>query len=225
MRELQLRLDYTFRNKELLERALTHSSYANEHQRSGAVCNERLEFLGDSVLGFVTAKRLYLSEPEMPEGEMTRLRAELVCEQSLCHAAEGLGLGACLLLGKGEEMGGGRQRPSILADAMEALIAAVYLDGGLEAAAGLINRFVLEPMLRSRHEILRDYKTALQEHVQKKSGQSLRYTVVDAQGPDHSKVFTVEAAVNGQVQGRGQGRSKKEAEQAAARDALKKLEA
>lgn len=225
MEELEKKLSYSFRDKALLETALTHSSYANEHQRSGTVCNERLEFLGDSVLGLVAARCLYLDRPEMPEGEMTRLRAELVCEQSLCQAAARLDLGTFLRLGKGEEQGGGRKRPSILADATEALIAALYLDGGLEQAAEMVHRFVLSPMLERRQDSPRDYKTALQELVQRESGRQLCYRVVDSLGPDHDKLFVVEVLVDGQVQGQGQGHSKKGAEQAAAQDALARLEA
>lgn len=225
MRELEQKLGYTFQDKELLQRAMTHSSYANEHAKSGVLCNERLEFLGDAVLGLTAARRLYLEHPEMPEGEMTRLRAELVCEQSLSRAAESLGLGSYLLLGKGEAAGGGRKRASILADATEALIAALYLDSGMEQAAEMISRFVLDPMLQSRLSPPRDYKTALQELVQSESGRRLRYEVVGAYGPDHNKVFQVEAYVNDVLQGRGEGHSKKEAEQAAAKDALARLEA
>lgn len=225
MEELEARLGYVFQDKRLLETALTHSSYANEHQKGAAVCNERLEFLGDSVLGLAAARTLYLEHPEMPEGEMTRMRAELVCERSLCRAAEKLGLGQFLRLGKGETLNGGRSRPSILADATEALIAAVYLDGGWGPAATLIRDFVLAPAMERPKDLPQDYKTALQELVQQKSGQQLCYRVVGTQGPDHDKRFLVEVAVNGTACGRGQGRSKKEAEQAAAQNALEGLQA
>ncbi len=220
MQELENKLGYSFQDSVLLQTALTHSSYANEHQRSGAVCNERLEFLGDSILGLVTAKRLYLEHPEMPEGQMTRLRAELVCEQSLCRAARSLDLGSFLRLGRGEAQGGGSTRPSILADAMEAVLAAVYLDGGMDAAAEIVNRVILEPLLGNTKALLQDYKTILQELVQRQSGHSLAYQLVAATGPDHDKLFTVEVQINGYSRGRGQGHSKKLAEQAAAQDAL-----
>ena len=220
MQELENKLGYSFQDSVLLQTALTHSSYANEHQRSGAVCNERLEFLGDSILGLVTAKRLYLEHPEMPEGQMTRLRAELVCEQSLCRAARSLDLGSFLRLGRGEAQGGGSTRPSILADAMEAVLAAVYLDGGMDAAAEIVNRVILEPLLGNTKALLQDYKTILQELVQRQSGHSLAYQLVAATGPDHDKLFTVEVQINGYSRCRGQGHSKKLAEQAAAQDAL-----
>ena len=224
MQTLEQRLGYTFRNKELLRGAMLHSSYANEHRGSGLCSNERLEFLGDAVLGLVAGEYLYRMHPDAPEGDLTRFRAALVCEESLFEVAQSLGLGAYLKLGKGEESGGGRTRPSILADATESVFAAVYLDGGMEAARALIDRVLLnrehEAAVEQRR---RDYKTALQELVQRKAGQVLRYEMVDAAGPDHAKVFTCCVLLNGEDVGSGSGHSKKEAEQAAAHAALERL--
>ena len=221
MEELERKLRYSFRDSALLEQALCHSSYANEHRSTGLRNNERLEFLGDSVLGFVAAEFLYRYHPDLPEGDLTRIRAALVCEQSLYTAARKLELGQYLKLGRGEESGGGRERPSILADAMEAVIAAVYLDGGIENASALVYRLVLET--GKTVEGKRDYKTALQELVQRQADQVMLYRLLDERGPDHAKVFTAEVLINGVSAGQGSGRSKKEAEQAAARAALQKM--
>ena len=224
MQELEKKLNYTFRNQELLREALNHSSYANEHRSQGLGSNERLEFLGDSVLGFVTAEYLFARHPDLPEGDLTRIRAALVCEQSLHEVAQKLNLGSYLKLGKGEEAGGGRHRPSILADATEAVFAAVYLDGGLEAARALIHRVLLDKERETDvEERRRDYKTELQELVQRRSNQTLQYELVSASGPDHAKVFTSRVLLNGQPIGKGQGHSKKEAEQAAAHAGLTTL--
>ena len=224
MQELEKKLNYTFRNQELLREALNHSSYANEHRSQGLGSNERLEFLGDSVLGFVTAEYLFARHPDLPEGDLTRIRAALVCEQSLHEVAQKLNLGSYLKLGKGEEAGGGRQRASILADATESVFAAVYLDGGITAASELIHRVLLDV---EREEVVeerrRDYKTELQELVQRRSNQTLQYELVSASGPDHAKVFTSRVLLNGQPIGKGQGHSKKEAEQAAAHAGLTTL--
>lgn len=224
MEEIEAKLGYEFKDKELLKTALTHSSYANENKKRNLECNERLEFLGDAVLGMVVANYLFRGQQKMPEGQMTRLRAELVCEQSLARVAEELQLGNYLLLGKGEEQGGGRKRHSIIADAVEAVIAAVYLDGGYEKASGIIYKFIIEPMEKGIAILVTDYKTALQEFVQRKSGQVLAYNLVDQSGPDHDKVFTFSVSLNGEVVGTGSGKNKKEAEQAAAGDALRKLQ-
>ena len=222
MKKLEDMLGYAFRRKALLETALTHSSWANENRGSGMACNERLEFLGDAVLGFVVASYLYENAPDMPEGQMTRARAELVCERSLLGAADALGLGEHLRLGRGEELGGGRKRPSILADAFEAVVAAVFLDGGMERAAAVVDRYILSGFTEGiKHGC--DYKTLLQELIQKKSGQTLGYQLTGESGPDHMKRFSVEALVNGAVMGFGTGRNKKEAEQAAAKAALEAL--
>ena len=221
---LEKKLGYTFRCKEQLQAALYHSSYANEHRCCGVSSNERLEFLGDAVLGLVTADYLYHKHPDLPEGDLTRMRAALVCEESLYEVAQSLGLGNELRLGKGEEAGGGRQRASILADATESVFAAVYLDGGLEAARALIHRVLLDKERETDvEERRRDYKTELQELVQRRSNQTLQYELVSASGPDHAKVFTSRVLLNGQPIGKGQGHSKKEAEQAAAHAGLTTL--
>ena len=220
MESLEKKLGYTFRRRELLAEALHHSSYANEQRGAGVCSNERLEFLGDSVLGFVTAEFLFKTYPKLPEGDLTRMRAALVCEQSLYEVARMLELGQYLKLGKGEEAGGGRERQSILADAVEAVFAAVYLDGGMEQIRSLIHRVLLSraPAAEER----KDYKTTLQEIVQRRIGQQLTYHMMEESGPDHNKTFVFEVRLNGEPIGRGGGHSKKEAEQAAARDALAK---
>ena len=223
MTALEERLGYSFRNRALLETALTHSSYANENRASGIVCNERLEFLGDSVLGVTVADFLYRHFPDMPEGRMTRLRAELVCEQSLHRVALELHLGDYLRLGKGEEHNGGRKRASILSDAVEAVIAAMYLDAGMETAAGFIHRCLLDDVRAIETPTFTDYKTSLQELVQRHSGQVLSYELVGEEGPDHAKTCRVQVCLNGEPIGRGTGRTKKEAEQAAAANALEAL--
>lgn len=224
MEDLERKLEYVFHRRELLAEALSHSSYANEHRAAGLRSNERLEFLGDSVLGFVTAEFLFRQHPDLPEGDLTRIRAALVCEQSLYEAAQRLDLGRHLKLGRGEEGGGGRRRPSILADAMEAVFAAVYLDGGIAAADALIHRLLLDA---EREEVVeerrRDYKTELQELVQRKSDQLLRYELTGSSGPDHAKEFAFRVTLNGAEIGTGTGRSKKEAEQSAACAALEHL--
>lgn len=221
MEELEQKLQYHFQNPAYLSEALSHSSYANEHRGQHLNSNERLEFLGDAVLGFVTAEFLFLQHPDLPEGDLTRIRAALVCEQSLHEVAQKLELGRYLKLGRGEEAGGGRTRTSILADATEAVIAAVYLDGGITEASGLIHRFLLDA---EKEEVVeerrRDFKTELQEFVQRQAGQELSYRMAGEQGPDHAKTFSAEVLLNGAVVGSGVGRSKKEAEQAAAADAL-----
>ena len=222
MRDLEKKLNYTFRNQALLEEALNHSSYANENKAKGLQSNERLEFLGDSVLGMVVADYLFRTHPDLPEGDLTRTRAALVCEGSLVEVAQCLELGAYLKLGKGEEAGGGRERPSIIADAVEAVLAAVYLDGGIGSARKIIQKFILSREVAGLTKP-RDYKTALQELVQRESGQVLAYQLVGEEGPDHDKRFFVEVDLNGTPVGSGQGRSKKEAEQMAAKAAIGKL--
>ncbi len=226
LKTLQEKLGYTFRDESLLRAALYHSSYANEHRAQHILSNERLEFLGDAVLGFVTAEFLFRCFGDAPEGDLTRTRAALVREESLFEVAQFLGLGECLHLGRGEENGGGRHRPSILADATEAVFAAVYLDGGIECARDLIHRVLLEKVdIQLTESRRRDYKTELQEFIQRKPQQVLRYALTDQSGPDHAKVFTVAVSLNETVVGTGTGRSKKEAEQAAARAALEMLTA
>lgn len=221
---LEERLGYKFRDISLLQGALYHSSYANEHRGLGIESNERLEFLGDAVLGFVSARHLYTKHPDLPEGDLTRIRAALVREESLYEVATYLGLGDYLCLGKGEELGGGRHRPSILADATESVFAAVYLDGGIGEARDLIHRVLLD---KEQEEVVEerrhDYKTELQELVQRKPNQLLQYEMVDASGPDHAKVFTFHALLNGEPIGTGVGKTKKEAEQMSAKAALEAL--
>lgn len=222
MKAIEEKIGYSFRDAELLTNALTHSSYANENRGRSCESNERLEFLGDSVLGLVVADALYRRFPGLPEGRMTRLRAQLVCEESLHHVAAQLGLGEYIRLGRGEEHTGGRNRTSILADAVEALIAAMYLDGGMEVARGFIERYILTA-LDGEMPAVGDCKTELQELVQRKSGSVLTYELLGESGPDHDKTFTSQVSLNGRPIGSGSGRTKKEAEQAAARAALREM--
>ena len=223
MQTLESRIGYHFKNTELLRTALTHSSYANERRALGAVSYERLEFLGDAVLGLTTAEFLYRHTPALPEGRMTKLRAELVCETSLHKTALELGLGEFMRLGRGEELTGGRERVSILADMVEAIIAAIYLDGGMDEAKRFIMAHVLSDAEIDDRRPTADYKTALQELVQQEGEAHIVYELIDESGPDHSKTFTFSVTVNGAEIGTGSGRTKKEAEQAAARIALEKL--
>lgn len=211
-------IGYRFKNKDLLEQALSHSSYANEKKRHGG-SNERLEFLGDSVLSIVVSDYLY-KNINVPEGDLTKMRASLVCEKSLFVFAREIHLGEFILLGKGEENTGGRERPSILSDAFEAVIAAIYLDGGIEPAAKHILRFMPEDIKRTKKPVLSDFKTLLQEVVQKNPEEKVEYVLIGEEGPDHNKRFVVEVCLNSQVIGKGKGRSKKEAEQLAAKEAL-----
>lgn len=220
MQELQSKLNYRFMDHGLIQTALTHSSYANEHRCQS---NERLEFLGDSILGMVVASYLYRLYPDMTEGKMTRLRAELVCEQSLHRVAGRMGFGENLRLGKGEELSGGRERASILADCVEAVIAALYLDGGFDVAREFIMEHILSELAGRDFAYGSDYKTELQELVQQKPNQNLSYAMVAESGPDHMKSFTAEVRLNGAVLGTGVGRTKKEAEQNAAGRALRAL--
>ena len=222
IKDLETVIGYRFRNISLLQNALTHSSYANERYRNSLMSNERLEFLGDSILGMVVAEHLYRSFPEKPEGELTRMRADMVCETALAAVADRLQLGQHILLGHGEARLGGRTRNSILADAVESVIAACYLDGGMAVAENFIRTFVLSEVSVERPRNA-DFKTALQELVQQKKDQQLRYELVAESGPDHDKQFTVSVCLNGQVVGMGSGGSKKRAEQDAARVAIEKL--
>ena len=222
IKDLEAAIGYRFKNISLLQNALTHSSYANERWHNSLLSNERLEFLGDAILGMTVAKYLYQAFPDRPEGELTRMRADMVCEQTLAKVAARIELGKHLLLGNGEELGGGRSRNSILADAVESVIAASYLDGGMEAAQKFIEQFILvEVPVKQLHNA--DYKTALQELVQQKKNQVLSYALIGESGPDHDKKFEVEVKLNGVVVGTGSGSSKKRAEQAAAHAALEKL--
>ena len=222
IKDLEIAIGYRFRNITLLQNALAHSSYANERWHDSLKSNERLEFLGDSILGMVVAEHLYRNYPDRPEGELTRMRADMVCENALAAIAGRIELGQHLLLGHGEEQTGGRTRNSILADAVESVIAACFLDGGMEAARGFIDRFVLTdvPVRKLRNA---DYKTALQELVQQKKNQVLTYKMTGESGPDHDKHFEVAVLLNGNTVGTGCGSSKKRAEQDAARAAMEHL--
>ena len=222
IKELETAIGYHFQNISLLQKALTHSSYANERWHNSLMSNERLEFLGDSILGMVVAEYLFKSFPDRPEGELTRMRADMVCEKTLASVAARISLGKHLLLGNGEEQGGGRTRDSILADAVESVIAATFLDGGMSAARSFIEKFILVevPVTKLRNV---DYKTALQELVQQKKNQVLSYTLIGESGPDHDKRFEVEVKLNGKVVGIGSGSSTKRAEQDAAHAALEAL--
>ena len=217
IKELQEKLGYTFNDEAILIRALSHSSYVNENHSAGD-SNERLEFLGDSVLGLITAENFFKNYKKLPEGELTKLRAATVCEKSLAGFARQLELGKYLLLGQGEILTGGRERPSIQADAFEAIIAAIYLDGGMEAARNFVLKYI-EEAIRQQQSI-RDYKTMLQEVVQRNPGEIIEYVLTGETGPDHDKRFEVEVHLNSNVIGRGIGKSKKKAEQEAAREAL-----
>lgn len=218
LEEYEKLIGYEFRDKQLLETALTHSSYANEHKCQSY---ERLEFLGDSVLGFVTAEYLFTHFPQLPEGQLTKNRAALVCERSLCGFSKTLQVGSFLRLSHGEMNSGGRERASILADVFESTTAAIFLDSGsLEQAGKFILRFIAPAAKVQNVRPFKDYKTTLQEIVQQNPEERLEYAVVGESGPDHDKHFVVEVHLNSNVIGRGGGHSKKEAEQQAAREAL-----
>ena len=214
MKELEKNIGYTFKDKSLLKAAMTHSSYANEN-KGNIPYNERLEFLGDAVLQLITSEKLFRESSHMAEGKMSKQRAALVCEDALAGYSAEIQLGQFLLLGKGEEASGGRNRPSILADAFEALIGAMFLDGGMDVAKKFVLRFV-----DAAHLSLQDYKTLLQEIIQKNPGERLSYVVSGEHGPDHDKSFEVQVHLNSNVIGKGTGKSKKQAEQAAAKEAL-----
>ena len=219
MKRLEENLKYTFKDISLLKNALSHSSYANEkHLKHGS--NERLEFLGDAVLSVIVADYLYNNFKNKPEGELTKLRASLVCEKSLCGFARILEIGDFLLLGNGEDSNGGRERNSILADAFEAVLAAMYLDGGMEVARNHVLRFIEDELSHTEDEVFHDYKTTLQEVIQRNKEERLTYVLSSESGPDHDKSFTVEVLLNSNVIGSGTGKTKKRAEQMAAKDAL-----
>ena len=213
-------IGYEFKDKELIKTALTHSSYANENKLPNN--NERLEFLGDSVLGFVTAEYLFSQFKSRPEGELTKLRAAVVCEKSLFKFAEKISLGEHIFMGRGEEHSGGRNRPSIVSDAFEAVIAAMYIDGGIETVRPYILGFIKDAVKREAN--FKDNKSLLQEEIQKEKGNTLSYEAIGEFGPDHDKTFKFVVKLNGDIVGTGEGRSKKEAEQAAAGDALLKIQ-
>lgn len=219
MKELEEKIGYRYKDPALLRMAVTHSSYANE-SKGRVACNERLEFLGDSVLGMIVADYLFSHCPNVPEGGLSKQRAELVCEKALCRFAKEIDLGEYILLGKGEKHTGGEERPSILADAFEAVIASIYLDGGIGCAKKFVLRFIKKALEEQKPRAFRDYKTMLQEVVQQNPEERLEYVLVGESGPDHDKHFVAEVRLNSNVLSRGGGRSKKEAEQQAAREAL-----
>lgn len=214
LNSLEQVIGYTFKNQRLLSHALTHSSYANEKHWDKLKCNERLEFLGDAVLEVASSEFLFRNYPSMPEGEMTKLRASLVCEPTLAYCAEQFDLGSYLYLGKGEDLTGGRKRPSVVSDALEAMIGAIYLDGGLANAKEFIHRFILNDI--EHKQLFYDSKTILQEMVQAEFKEPLTYELVREDGPDHNKNFEVCVKIGGREVGRGTGRTKKAAEQVAA---------
>ena len=213
LKELEKKIGYQFKKKGLLKQALTHSSFSNEQKINKFANYERLELLGDAVLVLVSRRFFYENYPEMSEGEMTRRRSAMVCEPALAFCARDISLGEYVLLGKGEEATGGRKRDSIISDVMEAVIGAIYLDGGLVEAGGFVERFIFSDL--ENKQLFFDSKTILQEKVQK-AGRQLSYTLLSEQGPEHDKIFTVEALIDGKVAGSGQGRNKKSAEQQAA---------
>ena len=213
LEKLEEKISYHFKNKNLLRQAVSHSSYSNEKRMSKLANNERLEFLGDAVLEVISSEFIFLNYKQMDEGEMTKLRASLVCEQSLAYCAREIELGKFLLLGKGEMNTGGRERDSILSDALESVIGAIYLDGGFTNAKEFVERLVLSDI--ESKQLFYDSKTILQEKVQK-NGQTLRYELLEETGPDHDKQFTVEAYIDDKPVSRGSGRTKKAAEQQAA---------
>lgn len=219
---LQENLNYKFKNIELLETALTHSSYANEHNMKITENNERLEFLGDAIVSLIVSQYLYKKYPYYPEGELTKIRAKVVCESSLAYIAEKINLGQYLLLGKGEEATGGRTRESILGDASESLVGAVYMDSDFDAT----KRFLLDKFENdlvhavAKGSLFIDYKTDLQENLQRRKRSRIEYSVSKEEGPDHNKVFHIDVLIDNEVVGQGSGRNKKEAEQMAAKEAL-----
>ncbi len=222
LKQFAQKLGYTFHNISLLNESLTHSSYANENKKKNIRYNERLEFLGDAVLSVIISDYLYNRLKRTPEGELTKIRASIVCEASLAQCSIILNVGKYLLLGKGEETTGGRDRVSILADAFEAIIGAIYLDGGLEEAKKFVLNNLESTIEAAIHgKIFQDYKTQLQEIIQGDNCQKIVYEIINEEGPDHSKVFHVQVKIGNKVLGKGSGKSKKEAEQNAAKIALK----
>jgi len=222
--QLEHRIEYNFKDKEVVSTAITHSSYANERTNKKIEYNERIEFLGDSVLSLVISEYLYKTYPNLPEGELTVTRAKIVCENSLSKCAVDIGLGNYLMLGKGEELSGGRNKASVLSDAFESVIGAIYIDGGLDTARSFILKY-MESVIKSCVEgkLFYDFKTQLQEIIQQTGEQHISYYVIEESGPDHNKAFVTEVRINDVISGQGKGRSKKESEQSAAKDALNKL--
>ncbi len=221
---LEKSINYSFNNKSNLLLALTHSSFANENKKLKLYSNERLEFLGDAVLNMVISEKIFLDYPDLNEGEMTKIRAAIVCETSLAKYANKINLAEYLLLSKGEELTGGRSRPSILADVFEALIGAIYIDGGINKAKKFINNVMsnaIDEVIENQEDP--DYKTHFQEIIQRKGENKIQYEVIEEKGPDHDKIFVTQLKVNEKVMGKGRGKSKKAAEQNAAKDALERM--
>jgi ribonuclease-3 len=223
LKQLQEKLGIFFRDPNLLRQAFTHSSFVNENRSAGARDNERLEFLGDAVLELTVSEYLFNAHPNRTEGELTKLRASIVCEPSLVVFAEHLDFGQFVLLGKGEELTGGRSRPALLADVFESFIGALYLDQGLEAVRGFLKSCMFHKLTGDGKPQITDYKTKLQEHVQQHGLGVLEYRIADERGPAHEKEFLTEVYMDGSLLGTGAGRSKKEAEQHAAAGALARL--
>ena len=222
IRELEEKIGYCFQDQELLKHALRHSSYVNEKHMKKHECNERLEFLGDAVLEVVSSEFLFFEHQTMPEGELTKKRASMVCEPALAFCARDIDLGEYLLLGKGEEATGGRKRDSVTSDAMEALIGAIYLDGGFASAKEFIHRFILNDM--ENKKLFFDSKTILQEIVQGSSDEHVSYELIREEGPDHNKTFCTAVRIGGRTYGEGEGRTKKASEQQAAYQAILRLQ-
>ncbi|WP_047981301.1 ribonuclease III [Ornithinibacillus contaminans] len=221
--KLEAMLDLRFHNIAVIKQAFTHSSYVNEHRDQRYSDNERLEFLGDAVLELGVSQYLYRKYPNMPEGEMTKLRAAIVCEPSLEAFARSLSFGEHILLGKGEEMTGGRTRPALLADVFEAFLGALYLDQGFDTALQFLEKYVFPKIDTGAFSHAMDYKSKLQEIVQQDKNKTIDYAIIDETGPSHNKEFVAELRINGEVWGSGVGRTKKESEQRAAKDALDKF--
>lgn len=221
LKELELKIGYTFKDVSLLRQAMMHSSYTNEKHLQKYCCNERLEFLGDAVLELVSSEYLFLEEPKVSEGELTKTRASMVCEPALAYCARGIDLGAYLLLGRGEESTGGRQRDSIISDGLEALVGAIYLDSGFTGAKDFVHKYILTDL--ENKKLFFDSKTILQETVQSEMKGSISYDLLHEEGPDHNKSFQIEVKINGRVYGTGRGRTKKGAEQEAAYKAILEL--
>ena len=221
LHDLEKKINYTFKNFDLLKRAMMHSSYINEKRMQKYECNERLEFLGDAVLELVSSEFLFLDMPKVSEGKLTKTRASMVCEPALAYCARDIDLGSYLLLGKGEDATGGRERESVTSDALEALIGAIYLDGGFTNAKEFIHKFILTDL--ENKKLFYDSKTILQEIVQAKTDESIVYELIKEEGPDHNKSFTVQALIGDKAYGTGEGRTKKAAEQKAAYEAILKL--
>ena len=222
LKELEGKIGYTFKDKTLFKQALTHSSYANEHRHEGLKDNERLEFLGDAVLEIISSEYLFYNYPDMAEGEMTKLRASIVCEPTLALCTHEISLGSYLFLGKGEERTGGRNRDSIVSDAMESVIGAIYLDGGFASAKEFVYEFILNDIENKR--LFHDCKTVLQERINSVKIGTLSYEIINESGPDHNKSYEAVAKIDDKIIGQGIGHTKKAAEQQAAFNALKSLD-